>query len=42
MRIIHLGEVHEVKHIDAVQGLEARVRARKDKPNLGEEVILVE
>ena len=42
MRIIHLDEVHEVKHIDAVQGLEARARAHKDKPSLGEEFILVE
>ena len=42
MHIVHLDEVHEVDHIDAVQELEARVRVRKDKPSLGEEVVLVD
>ena len=41
MHIIHLDEVHEVHHIDIVQELEVHVRAHKDKPILGEEVILV-
>ena len=42
MHITHLDEIHEVKHIDVVQELEARVRVRKDKPSLGEEVIFVD
>ena len=42
MHIIHLEEVHEVNNTDIVQELEARARVHKDKPILGEEVILVD
>ena len=38
MRIITLDEVREVKLIDVVQELEARVRVRKGEPSLGDEV----
>ena len=41
MRIVNLDEVHEVKHIDVVQELEARVRVRKGEPSLGDEVIVM-
>ena len=41
MRIIHLDEVHEVKNIDVIQELEARVRVRKGEPSLGHEVTVV-
>ena len=42
MHIIHLDEVHEAKHIDVAQELEARARARKDKPSLEDVAIFVD